>query len=888
MKKVFLFLFVAIATLSSCHQDLEDAIAALNDRVTALEDTAITTINEQITRINTSIADLKVVDVELKNYITTLQNTATELQESVNTTNSRIDEVKAALQGEISIAKADVLAQLEALKAETNNELKLVNAAIDTLKSKDVELENKITTLQTYVDTELKNTKDWASATFTTLEQYNALCAEVATIKTQIESLNNMIVELESRLNSKIATDIDVAVKGLQEELADSVKEITASYISAIAVAKDEITKAYTDDIKNAVSTLENSMKQWVNEQLANYYTIAQVDAKVDALSAEFEGKLSTQKIYLESLVSSLSQTLTNKITANSELIATLRNDLTSLDGEVAKNTEDIANNVEKISANAASIITNANSIIANGENDEENRKAIEANAVLIAENKQLIIEVENKIDNTSNTVNANAIANNAKVIAENSKAIAENAQLLAENCVAINNNANAIAANANEIASIKTTLTNTTTEITVAYTELINKSVNALDGKLDKSVATINARIDSEVSAINNRLDAIEARVETLENDIVSIKSAIASMQSEIAEMQEQIAALLARIQSVTYIPKYSDGKATMDYGTKEAELDFMISPKSAVLELTQLWNSALSVKAVYTKTRAVNFIDLPITSFEADADNGVVSIKVSGANLNDDFYVEQQEASLVLQISDGNSNISSEYVAMTSNFNIRFEDPHVKAICCSNWDTNYDGELSYEEAAAVTTIETCFNNKSEIMSFTELKYFTGITEIPSRAFTSSYRLTKIDFPSNVLTIGESAFSSCNSIIIQNFPEGLTSIGGSAFTHCHRLEEVVLPNNMTEVSDNLFNGCNSLTIVTIPNRITKIGLWAFDGCSKLTTVYCKPTTPPVKSQGIFGTPKNYFRIYVPRDSYDAYMNDWSEYKAYIEPYDFE
>ena len=35
-----------------------------------------------------------------------------------------------------------------------------------------------------------------------------------------------------------------------------------------------------------------------------------------------------------------------------------------------------------------------------------------------------------------------------------------------------------------------------------------------------------------------------------------------------------------------------------------------------------------------------------------------------------------------------------------------IIFEDLQVKAICCKNWDTNYDGELSYSEAGIVTDI--------------------------------------------------------------------------------------------------------------------------------------------------------------------------------------
>ncbi len=45
-----------------------------------------------------------------------------------------------------------------------------------------------------------------------------------------------------------------------------------------------------------------------------------------------------------------------------------------------------------------------------------------------------------------------------------------------------------------------------------------------------------------------------------------------------------------------------------------------------------------------------------------------------------------------------------------------IAFADEAVKAICVANWDTNKDGELSYEEAAAVTDIGNKFYIKTKI----------------------------------------------------------------------------------------------------------------------------------------------------------------------------
>ena len=61
----------------------------------------------------------------------------------------------------------------------------------------------------------------------------------------------------------------------------------------------------------------------------------------------------------------------------------------------------------------------------------------------------------------------------------------------------------------------------------------------------------------------------------------------------------------------------------------------------------------------------------------------------------------------------------------------NINFADDNVKALCVANWDTNHDGELSYEEAAAVTDIGQVFRNNSSITSFDEFEYFTGVTSL-------------------------------------------------------------------------------------------------------------------------------------------------------------
>ena len=132
----------------------------------------------------------------------------------------------------------------------------------------------------------------------------------------------------------------------------------------------------------------------------------------------------------------------------------------------------------------------------------------------------------------------------------------------------------------------------------------------------------------------------------------------------AEIADMRQNLSDMMNHIQSVTYIPKYSDGKACVKDGV--VELDFQISPKDAVKDIAANWQSVLSVKAVYTITRAVSFIDMPVLSLESDQTNGIISIVASADNLSEEFFIGNQSASVVLCISDGNNEVTSGYTPM------------------------------------------------------------------------------------------------------------------------------------------------------------------------------------------------------------------------------
>lgn len=716
MKKFFALLAIVALLLPSC-QKINDRLDAIDNRLDNIEGTQIASLQQQIDAINTTLPQLKQMDAELKNYIESLQTTATGLQQQIIYIGEDIDDLEDALNQAVTDAedadnalKAELISQLHSTKNELEAELTLINSSIETLTAADVELEQKITTLEEYVNTELKNTEDWVSATFATLEQYNSICTEVATIKQNIETLTSSITELEERINTKIANDIAAAAATLDATIQAKVTEITNAYTSAISTATDEITEAYTAAIATSIANLELSMKEWVNEQLTGYYTIAETEAAIERLKGHItSGDAAFQEIEM------LSQRM-----------------------------EDVK------------------------------------------------------------------------------------------------------------------------TEITEAYQKAIETAIlennGVIDSKIASEVTTINGRIDQEVATINAKITEIESRLDNIE---------------------AQITELLARIQSASYIPTYDDGKATIiSNGTSSyVTLDFEISPKDAVVDLAKVWKSAVSLKAVYTQTRAVSFIDMPIVKFESDETTGVISITASGENLSPNFFMSSQSASARLAISDGNNTLTSEYIPMVAQVEsyITFKDSCVKNICLANWDFNNDGELSYDEAASVSSIDNMFNGwlyenlrggwlvtvgNHNLVSFNELKYFTGIKTIPSTAFANNINMTEVELPLYLERInGKSSYTI----------EQYTQTGSEI-----RITVALAPFRGTLIST-----------ITLPETIIYIGEQPFYGADNLKTIYCRAQTPPTLyiGLGVDGC-----KIYVPRESVGAYKaaNIWKQYADYIEGYDFE
>ena len=367
MKKYIAALFGAIALVASGCADYDSDIKNLEQRIDEIESNQIKSIESQIKNINESLPKLEQADKDLKGMITSLEGTAADLAKSISDNEKSIAAVKSDLESAvkdlqasdkknkeeliaaINTAKGEILANLESAKTEIEGKLTTINNTIADLQKKDAELEKKISDLKEYVDKEIKGTKDWATATFATLAQYNGIVEQIAGINSEISGLKKSLTDLETRLTNKFTEDLNKAVSDLNGKIADEVSglntridkevsDITAAYTTAISTTRDELEKAWAANLKTSVDELEKSMKSWVNEKLTAYWTIEETKAALAAQKTDLETKLEGQKTLLKGLIDANTGDITKlkealaetekNIEANTKAISDLESDL--------------------------------------------------------------------------------------------------------------------------------------------------------------------------------------------------------------------------------------------------------------------------------------------------------------------------------------------------------------------------------------------------------------------------------------------------------------------------------------------------------------------------------------------------------------------------------
>ncbi len=836
MKKFLLSFVVATLIFAGCSK-INDRLDALEGRVDTIEKTQIATINQQITSINNSILLLNSTDKELGGYITTLEAKAEELEAKLTETNSKIDNVKNELSEKISTEKAAILAELESFKTAVNSELTTIKAVLETLKAKDSDLEKQISDLKSYVDTELTATEDWATATFATLEQYNTVVTTIATLEGTIEGLNESIVALETRINEKIAKDIETASATLSADLQDAIEEITAAYTSAIATAKSEITEAYTTALQSAIATSEASMKGWIDEQLAGYYTIAEIDAKIEVIKkalAEVDGTIFKEDI--EVLSEQIAITKAEITEAYQTAIA-----------EAITNNNGVID--EKIAAEIA-IVNERITALENRLNTLEER--ISAVEDAIEQIKALDITFDNA-DNLACKAGA-SVELSYTITGGDSQTTIEawgdggwSADVIAESTTA---------------GKVKVTAPN---EISKRGKVVVLATSGA------GGVAMKTLYFDKGI--LTDILDTYEVDWEacTLK---VTLKTNLNYVVSIPTEAQSWIAVADTRATLRTETLTFTIAENPEDMPVRSATIN-LISECGDVLQSFEI------IQNYQPSSAPIEF-----------ADANVKKVCVEKFDLNGDGELSYMEASKVKTLP---YHFFGDYTTAVTSFD---ELQYFVRLISIEGFAFYDCSslINIKIPNSVTSIgQASFYGCENLV---DIVIPEKVSSIERATFLACNNLVSVTIPDSVTSIGTEAFGYCHKLNDINIPHSIISIGSIAFRGC-AIEDIAIPEGVTVIRNLTFYECETLLNVVIPKSVISIEEQAFYACSNLTTVCCKATTPPLLGKDVFKhnayTGNGYesvnvgCKIYVPRNSVEAYKaaDGWSDYAAYIEGYDF-
>ena len=129
----------------------------------------------------------------------------------------------------------------------------------------------------------------------------------------------------------------------------------------------------------------------------------------------------------------------------------------------------------------------------------------------------------------------------------------------------------------------------------------------------------------------------------------------------------------LASRIQSLSYIPRYTDRSSTMWIrvladGSLEARdtLDFHVSPANCVNDIVAAWQTVLTAQSVTAVTRAPSSTAVKIPILSVSGADGILSVVLDGSLMGDVFTSTRTQQNVTIIISDGNNERASEYVGI------------------------------------------------------------------------------------------------------------------------------------------------------------------------------------------------------------------------------
>ena len=556
----------------------------------------------------------------------------------------------------------------------------------------------------------------------------------ITTINEQIASINNSISDLK-----QVDKDLDGYINTLEEIADDLQKQIddAGAEITKVASELGEDMSALEQNLMNGLNTAKSAIEaelSAINLTLAELKgTDAELDKRITDLQAYVDNELSSAKDWANATFATLSQyaeiqTTVSVIRASIEQVNTAMISLeTRLNGKIASDIkiaidalrselnadhtariESAVNNLTVAYTTAVSAAkleittayTNAisNAIIASeaGMKSWVNTRLSQSYYDIATIDGKLSV-LAGQFDKTDSDLKKH-IDDQQTALETAKKELTSAYKKAIED--AINNNHGIISAEiVNTVQSLETkintrlsTIDSQITAIQKGISDIIDdidsiykqiEGINSILESLTNEDAELNSLIDkleSDYASVLQELDEIrpidEISKKTIVDDIANIKTLIDTMLARLdaCVLQEDF---VSRIQSLKFIPEYSDRKVEMPEFSKSISLNFLISPSSQAIAIKNAWIKDKMVLTGYlqttksSETRAVSpAVSLTVTSVDADPDGELtVVMKEDSENPIDlDFFTGEKDAVVYIRISDGNSDVFSNLVDVES----------------------------------------------------------------------------------------------------------------------------------------------------------------------------------------------------------------------------
>lgn len=696
-----------LASLQQAITDLEAKLSAqyaTKDEVAALKTTLENSIASEVAALSEDIAEvsaaLKTAKSEINEAIAGLDSKKAdkaEVEAAVKTATEAI----AALQAELESAKEDLEAEIASVKDEIAAAQEELNSKINGVDAKANELQNTLLSLSDYLAT-LEAKVNEINNTLLSLGEYlPTIEAKILEVKNTVESLGAEYEANKDVVDAKL-NELHNTLLSLSEHLAEyeattdfKLVELQGS-LAALSTYLEEY-EASVDAKFNEILNTFASLSLFLDEKFAA------LEATDTDLYMEIEGI----RVVLTALNNLLTDEAAAREAEDAALYELIGSSVTALNNLIA----DLAAEDEAIYAELNGVreaFTALNNLLS----DEAATREAEDAAIyeligssvtalnnliadLAAQDEAIYVEIENVrtyIAQVYNALSTEIAAANAALQAhiaafEAYKEVvdAKLAGLEAEDGAIYELIGSSVTALNNLIADLQAKDEEIYAEIESVRTNL-GQAINFLQSE----DAALKAEFDEKVDAIYAEIEGVRANVAqvyTLLNDMLS------DLAGDVAANTEAIQNLVERVQSLVYVPDYSDHKATINWAmigtssvmpaaaendapaytivTKATDLKYLVKANAGEDAATVASEIAANasvldyfVTDVKTRGASATGADLEIAGVKAEGEYIIVSVVAK--NFDAKFFENKRQgiysAALALVDAKGN-NLTSEY---------------------------------------------------------------------------------------------------------------------------------------------------------------------------------------------------------------------------------